>query len=292
ECVTVFSSERLFRIHDLERDKLTSGMPESGSGRKISVLRSGQGLPSALEGLVPSMTRRIQFVRLAGAIRSSEKEPLFHCHPEASVWSEDRALLELGQGLLKKEAGLHLSVTTPFDLLKEIFTVKGAGTIIRNRSEILVYHSAAQVDRMRLMGLLEESFGRKLRDPDFFSSVIEYHIDSDYRGAILLEDYRGMRYLSKFAVGIQARGEGVAQELWESVLSAGGPLFWRSRRKNTIHRWYERLADGFHRLDQWTVYWKDVPLASVPEIVTYAMERPEDFSDFSLPPVPSDQTGP
>ena len=52
------------------------------------------------------------------------------------------------------------------------------------------------------------------------------------------------------------------------------------------------LADGFHRLDQWTVYWKDVPLASVPEIVTYAMERPEDFSDFSLPPVPSDQTGP
>ncbi|MCB1171821.1 MAG: hypothetical protein KDK25_15850, partial [Leptospiraceae bacterium] len=37
ECVTVFSSERLFRIHDLEGDKLTSGMPESGSGRKISV---------------------------------------------------------------------------------------------------------------------------------------------------------------------------------------------------------------------------------------------------------------
>ena len=266
-------------------------MAESGTGRKISVLRSEKSLPSALGRLVPSLTRRIQFVRLAGAIRSPAKEPLFHCNPQASVWSEDRALLELGSRLLKAESGLHLSVTTPFDLLKEIFTVKGAGTIIRNRSEILVFHASVEVDRKRLLDLLEESFGRKLRDPDFFSSVIEYHVDSDYRGAILLEDYRGMRYLSKFAVGIQARGEGVAQELWESVLSTRGPLFWRSRRKNTIHRWYERLADGFHRLDDWTVYWKDVPLESVPEIVTYAMNRPEDFSDFSLPPVPSDQTG-
>lgn len=282
--IRFFEKDRLFHVHHLRpsAERITS-LPEKKGERQIGVLLSEAGLLHTLQYLIPSLSKRLQIVRLSGAVRDSDGNQLFHCDPQSRVRREDTALLSLGKEMLYRQPGLHLSVTTPFDLLKEIFTVKGAGTIIRKKSEILCFHSAAGVDIQRLIALLEESFGRTLKDPGILDSVIEYHIDSQYRGAVLLEEYRGMRYLSKFAVGIQARGEGVAQELWESVLSRPGPLFWRSRRKNTIHRWYERLADGFHRLNQWTVYWKNMPAERIPDIIEYATNRPEDFSDFSFP---------
>lgn len=283
-----FADDRTFNIQDLDlrlkpehSDQRNSESSEER--RSISVLRSAQNLDETLARMVPSWTRRVHFVRLSGAIRSGSGEPLFHCHPGVQPRWEDRALLSMCRSILSRDSGVHLSVTTPFDLLKEIFTVKGAGTIVREGSEILFLVSMDSIDRQRLMNLLQESFGRELKDPSILSRMIEFHIDSRYRGAVLLEEHQGMRYLSKFAVGLQARGEGVAQELWESVLCRPGPLFWRSRRTNTIHRWYERLADGFHRLDYWTVYWKNVPSEKIPELIEYASTRPEDFSDFSLP---------
>ncbi len=256
---------------------------ESGTpNRTLTVLRSESGLQDTLQALVPSQCKRVHFVRLSGALRQTG-EPLFHCNPQASVRLEDRAILSICGGMLEQDSSVHLSVTTPFDLLKEIFTVKGAGTIVRERSEIILFRSMDGIDRGRLVDLLQESFARPLKEESILDKMVEMHIDSRYRGAVLLEDYKGMRYLSKFAVGLQARGEGVAQELWDSVLAQPGPLFWRSRRKNTIHRWYERLADGFHRMEFWTVYWKNAPAHRIPELIEYASSRAEDFSDFSLP---------
>lgn len=278
-----FENDRTFSVRTYSGEWPGLSGTESSSSRQIMVLRSDRGLMETLALLVPGLTRRVHFVRLNGAIRDQSHSPLFHCHPEANVIEQDEALLSLCRELLSRDRNLHLSVTTPFDLLKEIFTVKGAGTIVRPESEILQLGSVAEADQTRLLNLLQESFGRNLRDPEVLGQMNELHIDSRYRGAVLLENYQGMRYLSKFAVGIQARGEGVAQELWNSVLSRPGALFWRSRRSNTIHRWYERLADGFHRLDYWTVYWKNVSADRIPEIIEYASNRPEDFSDFSLP---------
>ena len=282
--VAHFENDRSFSVVNYSSGVPNVSVPSSSSAtRQLMVLRSDRALMETLSLLVPGLTRRVHFVRLNGAIRDKSHNPLFHCHPEADVLDQDEALLSLCQELLSRDRNLHLSITTPFDLLKEIFTVKGAGTIVRPESEILQFGSVDEADQKRLLNLLQESFGRSLRDPEVLGQMKELHIDSRYRGAVLLEDYQGMRYLSKFAVGIQARGEGVAQELWNSVLSRPGALFWRSRRSNTIHRWYERLADGFHRLDYWTVYWKNVSADRIPEIIEYASNRPEDFSDFSLP---------
>ncbi|HBS04672.1 MAG TPA: hypothetical protein DEA96_06900 [Leptospiraceae bacterium] len=278
-----FQDDRTFRIETWKKEEANFSLTAPEDHRTLRVIHSERGLLDTLHRLVPSQCKRIHFVRLAGAIRTNSGESLFHCNPEANVRWEDGAILNLCRELLSNDSGIHLSVTTPFDLLKEIFTVKGAGTIVRERSEINLFHSMNGVDRQRLVALLQESFGRRLNDESILDRMIEMHIDSRYRGAVLLEDYQGMRYLSKFAVGLQARGEGVAQELWDSVLAQPGPLFWRSRRKNTIHRWYERLADGFHRLDYWTVYWKNTSSNRIPELIEYASNRPEDFSDFSLP---------
>ncbi|MCB1165609.1 MAG: hypothetical protein KDK33_05630 [Leptospiraceae bacterium] len=279
ELASVFEGDRRFRILDIE----TLGPGPAEEGREIAVLKSKAMLMPTIFQKGPAFANRFHLVRMAGGIRSPQGDKLFHCSPDSEVRKEDQAILALAGQLLQLHPQLHISVTTPFDLLKEIFTVKGAGTIVRHGSSILHLRNSQEVDAQRLKALLEESFGRKLKDPDLLDRISDFYLDSRYRGAVLLEAYKGLCYLSKFAVGIQARGEGVAQELWDAVLRSGQPIFWRSRRSNSIHRWYERLADGFHRTEGWTVYWKGIGPDRIEEVISYCTNRPEDFSDFSLP---------
>ena len=87
----------------------------------------------------------------------------------------------------------------------------------------------------------------------------------------------GGLYLSKFAVDTDARGEGVAQEIWDKMIEDTPSLFWRARKTNPVNRWYTRVADGFIRRDPWIVFWKGVEVESIPSLVKWATSLPEDF---------------
>ncbi len=84
---------------------------------------------------------------------------------------EDLALLSSIQAVFERVQiqSLVFNVTGPFDLLKELFTVKGAGTVVRRGTSITRAQSYAELDQARLRKLIESSFGRKLR-PDLFSA--------------------------------------------------------------------------------------------------------------------------
>lgn len=177
---------------------------------------------------------------------------------------------------------MTVSVTSPLDLLRELFTERGAGTLVRVGSRV-VRRDPADVDRARLMALVNSAFDRALL-PEFFDrDLAAVYIADDYRGAAVIEATDLGTYLSKFAVGIAARGEGIAGDLFRAVCCDNPRLFWRARAGNPIGDWYARRADGLHRAGDWTVYWRGMAAEEIPAAIDLARRAPIDFVDELRP---------
>ena len=224
-----------------------------------------------LEKMIPTIGKRVHFIRAAGGFEAdyyyTQKEnPL-------SLTSEEQALADTASALLAARPGTHLSVTSPINLLEEIFTVKGAGTVFRQGSIIL---AGGIRNADRLNALLEESFKRK-PTAAALAEVTRVYCEENYRGAVLLEEQPAGLYLSKFAVGPEARGEGLAQELWDEVCKKHPAFFWRSRIGNSVNQWYDRQADGYYTGGEWTVFWRGMSAASLPALIAFCEKRAPDF---------------
>lgn len=234
-----------------------------------------------LRSLMGILTKRVHFIRAEGGLHSVTGEPLFYYYTrkedQPGLAEHDRALAELAGAILESESGSHVSVTSCINLMEEIFTVKGAGTMFRKGSAILQYRCSDEVDLVRLHALIEESFGRKLAVTHPFGKITDFIVEEEYRGAALLEKHPEGHYLSKFAVGAEARGEGLAQELWRVVIDAHESIFWRSRKDNPINHWYDRMADGYHTSGKWQVFWRGIDTAEIPAVVAHCLSRAEDF---------------
>jgi len=248
---------------------------------KIPVLVDGSiSMEEGLPVLVPALTRRVHFIRASGPLHRSDGTPLFYYQTKDPVQFApgDEGLARFAGALAERDEGLHLSVASPLNLLSELFTVKGAGCLIRRGIRIQRYASLANLDRGRLVQLLENSFGRKLARPACLDQVSCVYLDDDYCCAAILEPYRQYMYLSKFAVQREARGEGIAQELWRTITHEHPSLFWRSRLRNPFNQWYDRQADGLHTENHWRVYWRGVARNEIPDLIASAIGRPLDFA--------------
>jgi acetylglutamate kinase len=192
---------------------------------------------------------------------------------------EDATLLEHVQRLLSvpEVSNMLVSVASPFSLLKELFTLKGAGTLIKSGSPIERLSSYADLDVARLSALLEASFERAL-DPLFFERPpLAVYLESSYRGAAILHESSVAPFLTKFAVEPEAQGEGIGQDLWQAMLREHRALYWRARHDNPINGWYVSLCDGMVRGPMWHVFWRGVEPSRVPDVVSEALSRPADF---------------
>lgn len=250
---------------------------------KVPVLvAEGIELEEALLRWVPEMANRVHFIRAAGGLKglNGELMPHLYTHRENVQPLEELEFdyPALARKLLDERPGVHLSITSPINLLQEIFTVKGAGTLFRKGSTILHFSNIEEVDRDRLVHLLEASFGKKLKDESFLANVQEVYIEKDYRGAVLLERHRSGLYLSKFAVGREARGEGLALELWQQVCGNHSAIFWRSNASNPFNSWYQQQADGQHRSGKWQIFWRGILIENISGVIEFCSIRDEDFA--------------
>jgi len=185
---------------------------------------------------------------------------------------------------------LLISITSPLNLLKELFTVKGAGTLIKRGSVVERHTSYATLDVGRLRQLLESSFGRELA-PNFFDlPPLAVYVDAAYRGAAIVHDAYPAPYLSKFAVQPEAQGEGIGRDIWEVLVRHHAELYWRSRADNPITSWYVSVCDGMVRRAAWQVYFRGIPVELIPEAVAQAEARGADFAtpqSTALSPAPA-----
>jgi hypothetical protein len=270
-------------------DKKAKGSPPNsfialaaGAGRIPVVVYPGS-LSEGLARSVPHIARRVQLVRASGSLRFSNGEPVFHLTTQGDkdplLHPDDVVIYTLCQDLLQREPGTHVSVTSPIQLLRELFTVKGAGTVVRRGSVIRRISSPDELDREQIIGLLEAGFGKTLANDAFLDAVTDGFVEAAYRGAALLETSTLGAYLSKFAVGVEARGEGLAQELWTRMVTAHARIYWRSRDGNAINHWYKQKADGRQRAGDWLIFWRGIAHQDIPAVIEACCARPSDFSE-------------
>jgi len=183
---------------------------------------------------------------------------------------------------------MSVAVVNPLQLLRELFTVSGAGTMIRKGSRIEKHAGLGGVDRGRLTALLESAFGRALipgamEDGGLVVTQSEHvYLEENYLGAALLGNTDIAPYLSKFAVNRQAQGEGIGGEIW-SMLTRDFPVFfWRAVPSNPIVPFYAKQCDGLVRFPEWHVYWRGLTPDKIRPAIDYALSLPRAFVPEAL----------
>jgi len=178
---------------------------------------------------------------------------------------------------------MNVAVVNPLQLLRELFTVSGAGTLIRKGSRIEKHSGLGAIDRVRLTQLLESAFGRALvpgamEDGGLVVAQAEHvYLEENYLGAAILGNTTIAPYLSKFAVNRQAQGEGIGGEIW-SMLTRDFPVFfWRARPSNPIVPFYAKQCDGLVRFPEWHVFWRGLAPDKIHPAIAYALALPRAF---------------
>lgn len=244
--------------------------------RKLVVLRSRGGLGPHQHGRLPLDARHALLTHPSGISVVNLTTDLERLSTRHLARGEAK-LLRVIAALHAAFPPLLTSVTSPFHLIHELFTVKGAGTLIKTGSTISHHDGFAALDVARLVRLIEDTFGKRLSVDLARLETSTVYLEQHYRGVAVVCAGKEADYLSKFAVSPVAQGEGIGRDLWE-VLSARHPaLFWRASPDNPIADWYARECDGLQRGPDWIVYWRGVDSATIPKLIEEARARPHDF---------------
>lgn len=216
-------------------------------------------------------------------------------------------LQEIKQLLDELPHSSSVSITSPENLTRELFTHRGSGTLIRQGERVRLYEGAEQIrgiDKARLQQLLEDCFGGRKLSPHYFDKKPFYRVylaDSYRATAILtLDPSMDIPYLDKFAVTQEAQGIGIGASIWQRMLTDNPRIFWRSRADNAINPWYMEKSDGCYKTDKWSVFWCGLDgFDAIKNCVDHALSLPASLKDSLTPSAaaasgvvgPSDSTG-
>jgi acetylglutamate synthase len=232
-------------------------------------------------------TRKLIFLHRPGGLRQKAVlVPIVNLTTDYDALAASRELSRKERMLLSQTRRLVLdgvphkllvTISSPLDLLRELFTVKGAGTLLRRGAVIERRGGFDEVDRERLRTLLVSSFGRPPDDGFFARPASDIYLEEGYRGAAVLRRAPIGPYLTKFAVDREAQGEGMGHDLWQRMLADHPSVFWRARPSNPIVAWYIKQCDGMARFADWHLFWKALPTERISEAVQYALAQPIDI---------------
>lgn len=232
-------------------------------------------------------TRKLIFLHRPGGLKQrGVLVPLCNLTTDFAQLSSSRELSRKERGILHQSRRLicelvpHkllVAITSPLNLFRELFTTKGAGTLVRRGAILSSHDTLAALDRDRLRALLESAFGRPPVESFFERSIKRVVLEEGYRGVAILVDTPLGAYLTKFAVDREAQGEGMGRDLWEQLAAEFPTVFWRARTDNPICEWYGKLCDGMVRVPGWNVYWKGLSAEKIPAAIDYALAQPVDI---------------
>ncbi len=172
---------------------------------------------------------------------------------------------------------VNLVLTSPLSLLKELFTVKGKGTLVRKKSKIHSYRMLSEVNPAEIQDLMQRAFHKKLKSSFWNRPFDLLLLEENYQGCAWLERTEHGFLLSKFAVDEIARGIGIGRDLWDEMVQVVPKFFWRAKPNNPINRWYSKMADGNQKSADWTFFWKGVELDDIPSVIHFLRKKEEDF---------------
>ncbi len=288
-----------FQTHRLCKDLELAGVQNSRLNTKsyglmdsvIKVARSGQvcvlethqdgeDLERLTRALMPS---KVIFLQPSGAIRQNgERIAVINMDdPEQmeldSLTSGQYRFLEFAQKLsdITGRSSVYV-IASPLNLLQELFTVKGSGTLIRRGAKLKSYKTLRAVNKDILISSIEQGFDKQLKSKITDWPIQNLILDEDYRGGAVMISLAEMPYLSKFWVVKEARGEGLARDIWDQLVQRHPRFFWRSRRNNPFNDWYLKTCDGMQISGDWRVFWRGLgPNEIEPAIIAAASTSPD-----------------
>jgi acetylglutamate kinase len=200
-------------------------------------------------GLLDRQGRIISAVSLSNDYEALMQQPWVHSGMRLK-------LQQINEMLQKLPDETSVSITSAAHLTRELFTYRGAGTLVRKGEKIHDYKEPDTATLARVRELVEHSFHRTLRD-DWFDKLHEPLIllsETNRAAAVITSGVDGLPYLDKFVVTSQAQGEGLGAAIWQVVRARYPALYWRSRNTNPVTPWYFQQADSSNRCGQWVVF--------------------------------------
>ena len=265
-----------------EQIPVLSSLAETRSGQVLNVNADAAAhkLALALQPfkvvfLSPDDGIRGQDGQILSAINLEEDYDQLMSEPWLSPSTKNK-LTEIQAMLQVLTRSSSVAVASPENLTRELFTHKGAGTLIRMGERVRCHADFKEIDLPRLRALLEDSFGRKLHT-DYFEKkpFFRIYLADSYRATAILTLEGGIPYLDKFAVTTEAQGDGVGGSLWQGIVKENDKLFWRSRIENEVNPWYFARSDGCFKSDKWCVFWFGITdFAEIKRCVDMALAMP------------------
>ncbi len=201
--------------------------------------------------------------------------------PFINLSSKD-AFDNISGGMLQKvkeikeflDSGIECAVviTSAENMLKEIFTVKGSGTLVKSHA-IILSQGFNDLNKSKLKGLLEDAFGKKLAEGYFEDEAKEVLYQKDCEAVAIIKEANELPYLDKFAVAKHCQGTGLGKSLWEELDKKYSKLVWRALACNGANSFYDKQCDGFVKKGKWKVYWKGLCEKEIMQSVEAVAEK-------------------
>lgn len=244
--------------------------------------KNAPGLESLITSLNPA---KVIFLQPSGGIsRGGERIAVINIDAKNAL--DDIDLLTTGQeNFVKKARALIASpssdsvfiMASPLNLLAELFTTKGSGTMIRRGAKLRQISSLSELDKAQSQASMEAAFDKPLQPAFMDTDIAVGFVETQYRGGAVFTRLAGLHYLSKFWVVKEARGEGIARDIWDEAAAQIPTFFWRSRMENPFNDWYLRNCDGMQITKGWRVFWKGLTASEIPSAIIAASSAGDDF---------------
>lgn len=168
-------------------------------------------------------------------------------------------------------------IASPLNLLSELFTTKGSGTLIKRKAIIHKAKKVTEFDEASLRQSINTAFDKTL-SLDFFKNTFHtLYVEDHNRGGAIFTKTGNLIYLSKFWVNKEAQGEGLSRDLWDCFTQDIKRFYWRSKLTNPFNPWYMENCEGMQIVGEWRVFWKGLDSSNVAMAIETAIKAPEDF---------------
>ena len=167
-------------------------------------------------------------------------------------------------------------ITSSKNLLPEIFTVKGKGTMLKY-IELKSTKTYNEVGIKKIKSLLNDSFGKELKKTFFDEKPIELILEKELGGLAIIKKVGGFNYLDKFVVKKEFWGKAIGKSIWSEVCQKYTSFVWRANPINPINCFYQKNCDGFTKTDKWIVYWKGINNNKILEVISAVESKETSF---------------
>lgn len=196
--------------------------------------------PGGIQGSDGSLVSRIVIREKQSLDLSDDGQNLF----ERLV----RLLDDLGQNTAAQ-------ITSPANLLPELFTDKGGGSFMTLGYRIQEYTDWTHVAKGKVENLVYASFGKNLVKGYFDRPVERILLENEYLGSAVLGQSSQGFYLDKFVVHPDVQSRGLGSQLFRRSLDLSkGRLFWRTFAQNPTNSFYFRVCEKCEKTREWNLY--------------------------------------